>query len=109
MGTHTSLQATPKAPSCQFSVYTSGVGETWIFSICGGFGPLPSYDMPGGRGTGKAHRVWSQMGFILLYMEGGEGGEVPPLRKISLAPLLNPPREPSCSEKAGSSAPSEEV
>ena len=49
------------------------------------------------------------LGFILLYMEGGEGGEVPPLRKISLAPLLNPPREPSCSEKAGSSAPSEEV
>ena len=38
-----------------------GWGDSGIVLVCGGLGPLPSYDMARRRGTGKTQRIWSQM------------------------------------------------
>lgn len=79
----------PSTSVCQFSVPVLGVGDSGIVLVCGGLGPLPSYDMARRRGTGKTQRIWSQMRIFIssdLYhcTWSGLGVENSLSRKINL-------------------------
>lgn len=58
---NTRLQAAPSPP-----IQVLGLGKQWDFLHLRWSWTFALLDMPGGRGTVKAHRIWNQMGFFLL-------------------------------------------